>query len=473
VRHGSFIVDGDDQRVALADRLVTIPDGGMSEGDFPRRLHVFLALSSGRRGVLRQFDTQLAASARVRQRGGCDDQFQATADASEEWVALATDHDQTCTEGAGTFFVPGPVVVSVARYAGSAIVVERCSAAEEAFGAGEGVTGSITGQLDGSVLAYESCDRRSIIVRDLSTQAPPAVVPIGQLIDGFAIAGGYLAVEPVPALVGSASQVSVYRWGDAALVGTFGGGVIDLFAVDRSGTLATLYEPASAGSPSGGCVKRDYSLAVLRVGQSSARVLPVTPCGDVLSISDGQILFERILGPRTADIAVTDTSGSQPREVLPSPDLVDFAPDGQLRREVAACGNSVEYQFAPLALPLAAPRALPPCRAYFAGRDARLRSGVLSIRLRCPYGCGGTLTLRVLRTGKRLRFTQTPANAIAFFAPPGLQVEEAGLTQTSLRALRPGARLKATLVVHAAEPAGDPIAQSAIATRVSTVLAVR
>jgi hypothetical protein len=68
----------------------------------------------------------------------------------------------------------------------------------------------------------------------------------------------------------------MYRWGDAALVGTVGGGVIDLFAVDRKGTLATLSEAASAGSASGGCFRGDYSLAVLRVGQSSARVLPVT-----------------------------------------------------------------------------------------------------------------------------------------------------------------------------------------------------
>jgi hypothetical protein len=274
-------------------------------------------------------------------------------------------------------------------------VVERCSAASQAFGEGEGLKGSISGQLDGSVLAYESCDQRSIVVRDLTKQSPPAVVSIGEQIRDFAIAGDYVAVEAAPAASGPPTQVGVYHWRDGTLVGRFGGAVINRFAVDRHGTLATIYGGSSVGCTPG------YSLAVLRIGQPSARVLPLTPCADLLSIFDGQILFERLLAPGTArvasteDIAVTDADGSQTRGVLPPriavdyPELVDFGPFGELRREVAACGDSDEYQFDRLGQLLTAPPRLPPCHAYFARPEARLRSGILSVRLRCPYAPGG------------------------------------------------------------------------------------
>jgi hypothetical protein len=490
VFHGSFVVDAADQRVALPDRLVSLPRSGIVDSQARRRLHVFFAFRDGRRGILRQFDAPLAGAAHLRNRNGCNDQFDAKIDASEALVALTTTRSSDCSNGEADFIFPGVVVVSVARYDRAAITVERCSAASQAFLEGEGFTGTISGQLAGNVVAYESCDHRSIIVRDMRTSSSaPAVVSVGRLIGGFAIAGDYLAVESMSGPLAPPTQVSVYRWSDATMLGSFAGSVlIDNFAVDRDGTLATISQPSAARTTtSEGCLTADnHSLAVLSPGQSTPRVLPLTPCAGLLGISDGQILFESPTAPGApsrfgrSGVVVADVTGSHPRELL-SPamadtSLVDFAPDGQLKFDFAACGDTWEYQFEPFpAMPRPAV-GLPRCRAYREGSHAYLRSGVLSVALRCPYGCSGTISLRLAGTGTLLRFTRQPGDqpytAISYHARTGVEHEAAMLTAASLRRLKPGMKLIASVRVYAAESTSTPAGNYPTAYRTSGVLTV-
>ena len=390
------------------------------------------------------------------------------------------------------YIIPGVVVVSVARYDRAAITVERCSAASQAFLEGEGFTGTLSGQLTGNVVAYESCDHRSIIVRDMRTSSsPPAVVSVGRLIGGFAVTGDYLAVESIPGPLAPPTQVSVYRWSDGTMLSSSAGSVlIDNFAVDRDGTLATISEP-SAGrtTTSKGCITADdHNLAVLSPGQSTPRVLPLTPCAGLLGISDGQVLFESPTAPGAPSrfgrigVVVADVAGSRPGELL-SPaiadtTLVDFSPDGQLRFDFAACGDTWEYQFEPFpAMPLPAV-SFPRCRASLEGSHAYLRSGVLSVALRCPYGCSGAITLRLARTGTLLRFTRQqgdpPYTAISYDNQTGVEREAAMLTAASLRLLKPGMKLIVSVRVYAAESASSPATSNhPTAYRTSGVLTVR
>jgi hypothetical protein len=101
---------------------------------------------------------------------------------------------------------------------------------------------------------------------------------------------------------------------------------------------------------------------------------------------------------------------------------------------------------------------------------------VLSVALRCPYGCSGTISLRLAGTGTLLRFTRQPGDppytAISYHARTGVEHEAAMLTAASLRRLKPGMKLIASVRVYAAESTSTPAGNYPTAYRTSGVLTV-
>jgi hypothetical protein len=246
-------------------------------------------------------------------------------------------------------------------------------------------TGAAPGALDGSRLAYDPdpCDDLPrLVVRNLATGetvAPPE--PAGGLL--LRLRGRFVAW-----IAGSGAEARLVVHDLMAGATAYSAPAVDVLALDldADGTVA-----AVSGRPSRPC----STGRLLRYSVAAPVATDLGPaCATAVAINAGSIVYlgwERFLRTLTA---VGPDGGARDlvRFGRVRPGAFDF--DGErLAWSARDCGGGEAIFMGRLAdAPLDAGSIN--CRARFGSGVAPVRRGIATVRLRCPRGCGGELSLR-------------------------------------------------------------------------------